>query len=306
MHSNNPHQNGYDMQALAQALPELAPFIIHNKYDRLTINFSDTKAVKLLNKALLKLEYGLHDWDIPDGYLCPPIPGRVDYLYYLQDYLAQHHYFSVEQKAPKVVSALDIGTGANLIYPLLANRVFNWNMVASDIDDGALMSAQENINKNTALDMAINLRKQNSSKHIFKGVIQKDDFFHVTICNPPFHESQQAALEGSVRKNKNLNRNKQKRASNVKAISQSDQLNFSGQSNELWCEGGEKRFIKNMISESKMFSTQVGCFTCLVSKKETLAPIIQALKKASAQFDVIEMSQGNKVSRFIAWHFIND
>lgn len=305
MHSNNPHKNGYDMQALAQALPELAPFIIHNKYDRLTINFSDTRAVKLLNKAILILEYGLHDWDIPDGYLCPPIPGRVDYLYHLQDYLAKHQYFSTNKKTSSI-SALDIGTGANLIYPLLANRVFNWSMVASDIDDGALISAQENINKNAPLDLAISLRKQHSSENIFKGIIQKDDFFHVTLCNPPFHESQQAALAGSVRKNKNLNRNKQKRTSNVKSIAQNDQLNFSGQSNELWCDGGEKRFIKNMIRESKMFSTQVGCFTCLVSKKETLAPIMQVLKKASAKYDVIEMAQGNKISRFIAWSFIND
>ena len=306
MHSNNPHNNGYDMHALAQALPELAPYLIHNKYDRLTINFSDNNAVKLLNKALLKLEYGLLDWDIPDGYLCPPIPGRVDYLHHLQDYLVQHHYFSVNKKTPKTVTALDIGTGANVIYPLLASRAFGWNVIASDIDDGALISAQENINKNASLDMAIFLRKQHSNEHIFKGIIQKEDYFDVTICNPPFHESEQAALKGSVRKNKNLSRNKQKRASNVKAVSQDESLNFAGQSNELWCEGGEKRFIKNMIRESKLFSKQVGCFTCLVSKKETLAPIIQLLKKASAKFDVIEMAQGNKVSRFIAWHFIQD
>ncbi|MGR6874788.1 RlmF-related methyltransferase [Pseudomonas sp. HK3] len=67
--------------------------------------------------------------------------------------------------------------------------------------------------------------------------------------------------------------------------------------------GGEKRFITNMVLESKLFAKQVGCFTCLVSKKETLPSIVQQLKKVSALFDVIEMAQGNKISRFIAWRF---
>ncbi|MGR6874789.1 RlmF-related methyltransferase [Pseudomonas sp. HK3] len=237
MHSNNPHANGYDMQALAQALPELKPHLLRNKYDRLTINFSDALAVKLLNKALLKNEYGLQDWDIPPGFLCPPIPGRVDYLFHLQEYLEQHHFFSANKTAPSVVSGLDIGTGANVIYPLLANRSFNWHMVGSDIDDVALSSAKQNLDKNAQLDLSITLRKQSSNEHIFKGIIQADDYFHVTLCNPPFHESQQAAIAGSVRKNKNLNTNKKKRASNVKKIDQTDALNFAGQSNELWCKG---------------------------------------------------------------------
>lgn len=303
MHPNNPHLNGYDMQALAQVLPELKPFLIQSQHDRLTINFADANAVKLLNKALLKLEYGLQDWDIPAGYLCPPIPGRVDYLCHLNDYLLQHHFFSASKIKPKAVTGLDIGTGANVIYPLLANRLYNWNMVATDIDDTALASAQSNIEKNAKLNLNITLRKQLSSEHVFSGIIKPDDYFHVSMCNPPFHESQQAAMAGSVRKNKNLNRNKQKRVSHVKAINETEKLNFSGQSNELWCQGGERRFISNMIFESQSVAKQVGCFTCLVSKKETLIPLIRQLKKASAKFDVVEMAQGNKVSRFIAWRF---
>ncbi len=303
MHSTNPHVNGYDMQALAQVVPELVPLLLSSKHDRLTIDFSNPVAVKLLNKALLMHHYGLQSWDIPDGYLCPPIPGRVDYLCHLAEYLQQHHYFQGKNTQPSNMVGLDIGTGANLIYPLLANRLLNWDMVATDIDDGALESAQGNIDVNRDLHLGIELRKQVSDEYIFKGIIQENDYFHLTVCNPPFHESQEAAMAGSVRKNQNLNRNKQKRNSNISHISKHKQLNFAGQSNELWCTGGEKRFITNMIFESQDYGSQVGCFTCLVSKKENLGALKRSLNKVGAKFDVIEMAQGNKISRFIAWHF---
>lgn len=298
MHPTNPHKNGYDMQQLVLALPELAAFVFKNKHQRDTINFADPMAVKLLNKALLKQQYGIIDWDIPDGYLCPPIPGRLDYLCYLSAFLSEQG-IDTQQG----ISGLDIGTGANLIYPLLANRYFKWHMVGSDCDDIAFKSAQKNIQRNKDLNLDIQLRKQNNTQHIFKGVIQADDYFHVTFCNPPFHESRQAAQAGSVRKNKNLNINKQKRSSNVEKISSKDQLNFAGQANELWCEGGEKRFIQTMIRESVEFKHQVGWFSCLVSKKETLNPIKKTLKKVNAQVVEVPMQQGNKISRFIAWRF---
>ena len=84
-------------------------------------------------------------------------------------------------------------------------------------------------------------------------------------------------------------------------------LNFGGQNNELWCEGGELAFITNMIYESAHFETQCLWFTVLVSKKENLKPLYNHLKKVKA-FDVktIDMEQGNKTSRFIAWTFLDE
>lgn len=35
----------------------------------------------MLNKALLAAHYDIEYWDIPDTYLCPPIPGRADYVH---------------------------------------------------------------------------------------------------------------------------------------------------------------------------------------------------------------------------------
>lgn len=38
-------------------------------------------------------------------------------------------------------------------------------------------------------------------------------------------------------------------------------LNFGGQQQELWCEGGEVAFITQMIAESQQFGRQVKWFT---------------------------------------------
>ena len=81
-------------------------------------------------------------------------------------------------------------------------------------------------------------------------------------------------------------------------------LNFGGQKAELWCPGGELAFIRNMIKESKAYQSQVLWFTCLVSKKEHLSKLKFSLKKAQAsQVKVVNMAQGQKISRFIAWSF---
>ena len=71
------------------------------------------------------------------------------------------------------------------------------------------------------------------------------------MCNPPFHATAEDAMKATYRKNRNL---KGKRASKV-------ELNFGGQHKELWCKGGEARFIKDMIYESKHYAENCLWFT---------------------------------------------
>lgn len=81
-------------------------------------------------------------------------------------------------------------------------------------------------------------------------------------------------------------------------------LNFGGQAAELWCEGGEARFVTQLIAESAQVSQQALWFSTLVSKASNLPAIQTALKKAGVlQSQVVEMSQGQKQSRFVAWTF---
>ncbi|MNJ72197.1 Ribosomal RNA large subunit methyltransferase F [compost metagenome] len=81
-------------------------------------------------------------------------------------------------------------------------------------------------------------------------------------------------------------------------------LNFGGQNNELWCEGGEIRFVSQLVAESAALGQQVLWFTSLVSKASNLPGIQAALKKAGAQMvRIVEMGQGQKQSRMVAWTF---
>ncbi len=303
LHKSNRHLQGYNFAVLKKAYPPLVNFIIKNSYNQQdTINFSDSEAVKALNFALLKTYYQIEQWHIPQGYLCPPIPGRVDYIHYLNDLLATtpKSIFPVE----KDINVLDIGTGASCIYPILGQRVYGWHFTASDIDPVSVNVAKEIIKANKGLNKTIDCRLQCNNEHIFTNIIQQGEFYHLTLCNPPFHKSLAEAEQGTTRKWQNLN--KHKALSSNDAKQDNSTLNFGGQKAELWCKGGELAFIRNMIKESKQYQTQVLWFTCLVSKKDNLSKLKFSLKKANAkEVRVVNMAQGQKTSRFIAWRFID-
>lgn len=292
LHPRNLHNVDYDLQLLATSTPELNHHIVE-KFGKKTIDFTNPEAVKLLNMALLKQYYGVDNWNIPSDFLCAPVPGRADYIHHIADLLVLNN----EGEIPKgeMVSGLDIGVGANLIYPLLGNAIYGWSFVATDIDKRAIRNCVTIIEKNSHLQEVISLQLQPNPRFIFKDIIAEDDRFTFTICNPPFHASAEIAAKTAARKNENLiisNKNK------------AAELNFGGQNAELYCEGGELGFITQMIYESAKYKKQVFWFTSLVSKQENIQKLSKILKKVAAvEVKVVEMAQGNKKSRFIAWTF---
>ena len=293
LHERNFHNDRYDFKALIQSEPSLNEFVKPNKYGDLSIDFANPQAVIALNKALLSFFYGIKNWSIPSDYLCPPIPGRSDYIHHIADLLAT----SNGGKIPKGsnIKGLDVGIGANCIYPIVGVSVYGWSFTGSDIDEVALKSAQNIIDSNESLKENITVKLQTNSKNIFKNIISKEDKFHFTLCNPPFHKSQKDAIAGNKRKVQNL----------TKQIVSKAALNFGGKNNELWCEGGEVAFIKKMIKESKEFSKNCLWFTTLVSRKENLDFIYDALEDIDVlEYKTINMAHGQKISRVIAWTFL--
>ncbi|MGH8418333.1 MAG: 23S rRNA (adenine(1618)-N(6))-methyltransferase RlmF [Pseudomonas sp.] len=293
LHPRNRHQGHYDFPRLIKSSPELAKFVITNPYGKESIDFANPAAVRVFNRALLKAFYGIAHWDIPADYLCPPIPGRADYLHFLADLLAEHNDGVIPRGA--AIKALDVGTGANCVYPLIGHSEYGWHFLGSDIDKIALASAATIVKANN-LGKAINLRQQNDRKHILVDLLLANERFDVSLCNPPFHACAEEALRGSQRKWRALGKADPKRKLPV--------LNFGGQAAELWCEGGEARFVSQLITESARVPTQVLWFSTLVSKASNLPLIQSALKKVGAiESRVVEMSQGQKQSRFVAWTF---
>ena len=294
LHPRNFHNNRYDFKELIKTKPELKEFVKPNKYGDISIDFANPEAVISLNKALLAHFYSIKNYTIPNGYLCPPIPGRADYIHHIADLLAMSNHGIIPRG--KNIKGLDVGIGANGIYAIIGSSVYDWDFVGSDIEIESIKSVENIVNSNESLKGKIECRLQTNPENIFTGIINKDDFFDFTLCNPPFHKSLKDAREGNKRKVQNLT--KEKTAKNA--------LNFGGKNNELWCKGGEKAFIKNMIKESLEFKNNSLWFTTLVSKKENLPFIYKALEDIKAvEIKTIDMSQGQKITRIVAWTFLN-
>ncbi|MDP2176377.1 MAG: 23S rRNA (adenine(1618)-N(6))-methyltransferase RlmF [Bacteroidota bacterium] len=292
LHPRSLHRMAYDFDKLIQNMPSLKTFVVINDYEQQSIDFFNPNAVIQLNKALLKTYYQINEWSMPANYLCPPIPGRADYIHYVADLLAVDN----NGKVPigEHVKCLDIGTGANCIYPLLAHQIYGWSVVGSDIDPLAINSARKIVNNNLNLKDFIAIRKQPQVNSYFKNIIQPKEFFDVVVCNPPFHSSLKEAQDGTIRKLSHLKKTK----------ITTPILNFGGKNHELWCEGGETQFVKKMIEESVAYKSQVNWFSCLISKEKNLNFIYQNFKKLEPiEFKTIEMGQGNKKSRIVAWSF---
>jgi 23S rRNA (adenine1618-N6)-methyltransferase len=305
LHPRNLHRFGYDFELLTLKNPALADFVFVNEHNidssaseqaKQTIDFSNPDAVKALNNALLITNYDIQDWDIPANFLCPPIPGRADYIHYLADLLASTNNGVIPQG--ETVMGLDVGIGANCIYPILGNSIYNWSFVGTDIDENAIQNCKKIISHNPKLTESISLQLQLNSRFIFKNIITPEDRFTFTICNPPFHSSSEEATKGSMRKVNNLSPNASKTTKPV--------LNFGGHNAELWCEGGELGFIKQMIFESAKYPMQCLWFTTLVSKQSNLNTIYKTLNHVGAIHKTIEMAQGQKTSRIVAWTYMSE
>jgi 23S rRNA (adenine1618-N6)-methyltransferase len=278
LHPNNLHQKSYDFDLLQTCHPALSEYTFVNEHQTKTIDFSNAEAVKALNKALLHQYYHIKNWDIPENYLCPPIPSRVDYIHHLADIMGPK----------KECKGLDVGVGANCIYPLLGSQVYGWHMVGADISEISVATATQNAKESK---VPIDIRLQTTPANIFEGIIQEGEYFDFTMCNPPFFGSEDEAQKTNFQKNKRLH------------VSKNTRRNFGGISNELWCNGGEALFVKRMIKQSVDFKDQVGFFTTLISKSENLPKLSKQLNKLKAFHNIVDMQQGNKKSRILIWNF---
>jgi|TARA_B110000914_G_scaffold218787_1_gene226532 23S rRNA (adenine1618-N6)-methyltransferase len=290
LHNNNPFKTGYNFKELVKYNSRLVEYVNLNEFNKETIDFNSNEAIYELNRSLLLANFSLSKYYLPKGYLIPGVPGRLNYLLHLKGFIHKKFNYSNEQQ----LRGLDVGSGANAIYCILGAQHFNWIMVGSEFDLTAIEVSKKNILSTKNLDKKINIRRQLNKSFLLKNIITENDYFDFTVCNPPFHSSKEEAAKNALLKANNL-----KKSENKKAITP----NFSGQANELWCNGGEQLFIKRLIKESILFKEQVKVFSSLVSKSNSLIIIKQQLKKVNARFYILPMNQGNKKSRLIFWWF---
>lgn len=293
LHARNKNRERYDLDSLIRSTPELKNHVILNKFGAESVDFSNPIAIKLLNKALLKDSYGIENWDFPDENLCPPIPGRADYIHYIADLLSESNYGIVP--TGDKITCLDVGVGASCIYPILGTTEYGWKFIGTDINQNSIDSSENIINSNASLKDNIECRLQKNPKNIFHGIIDKEERIEAIFCNPPFHSSTEDAQKGTKRKVKNLSGKKMN----------SSPVDLAGINDELICEGGEYKFIQSMVRESEYFSKNCFWFSTLVSKQSNLKAIHKVLQNTrSKNIKTIPMGTGNKSSRIVAWSFL--
>lgn len=291
MHKRNKHLHGYDLQKLKSAYKGISNHIIKNN-DKDTIDFSNPKSVLELNKALLIADYKLKYWQPTPNSLCPAVPGRADYVHHLADLLAESN--NGEIPTGKDVKILDIGTGSSIIYPVIGTQEYNWDFVGTEIDRASVHQAEVNVNKNIWLKKKIKLRFQDERERILDGIIFPEDKFDAIMCNPPFFKSREENWTKSTKKFQNLK----------KDTESPTVQNFAGHPNELWCPGGEKAFITQLIYDSQKYKKQIKWTTSLVSSKEHLKPLVAVLEyHKAAEVKIIDMEQGQKKMRILAWRW---
>lgn len=289
LHPRSKHRERYNLKKLVESNAELGQFVRPNDYGDLSIDFFNPQAVKALNKALLIHYYGIKTWDIPESYLCPSVPGRADYIHQIADLLEKDG-----SKKGAEVTCMDVGVGANCVYPIIGIKEYGWNFIATETDKKGAECARKTIRLNKALTDKVELRFQPDRINIFRGILKPEDQIDITICNPPYYDSLEEATAAGLKKTNNLRKENKRIATS----------NFGGKGGELWCHGGELEFIRNMIKQSAEVAGQVKWFSTLVSKEVNLPPIYGALKKAhAAEVKTIPMGQGNKISRIVAWRF---
>lgn len=294
LHPRNKNRERYDLDALTTSNPELKNYILPNKFGTESIDFSNPNAVKLLNKAILNHYYSIKNWEFPDENLCPPIPGRADYIHHMADLLGENNFGTIP--VGDKITCLDVGLGASCIYPIIGVTEYDWKFIGSDINPKSIVSAQHIVNANLSIKDKVECRLQKNPKDVFRGIIGKEEKVDLTICNPPFHASIEEAKKGTRRKIKNLSGKKVK----------TPELNFAGISDELICDGGEYEFIQNMIRESEKLSKNCYWFSTLVSKQSNLKRVYKLLEKSEAhQVKTTPMGTGNKSSRIVAWTFLS-
>lgn len=157
MHPRNKYADQLpDFKALGQSFPELQQHLrLHQ--GKATIDFRKPAACKALTKALLQHDFAI-TWDVPDGQLVPPVTNRANYIHWLEDLLVLSPPPNTE-----VVTGLDVGCGANCIYPLLGAALNGWRFVGTDITDIAIEWAKKNVSSNPNLAKLIEVRQTGHS-----------------------------------------------------------------------------------------------------------------------------------------------
>ena len=266
-----------DFKFLSEEFPEFKKYVYINKYGGYSINWKNPNSIKELVKTILNKFLNIIYYEIPENFLVPTLTSRYNYLNYINKLFTK---FKIENKEKILI---DIGTGANIIYPLLGYKLYNWNFIASEINEDAIKIGKKIIKENN-LEKEIFIFKQNDSKKIFENIININKKYLCSICNPPFFD-----INTEIKKDN---------------LYTDNEYNY----NEVYCEGGEIFFIKEMIKESYIYKKNIFLFSSLIGRKNNMKKIYSVIKniKEISLLNKTTIKQGKNARWIIIWSFYDN
>ena len=267
-----------NFKLLSEEFSDFKKFVFINKYGGYSINWKNPNALRELVKTLLNKYLNIIYYEIPENYLIPTLTSRYNYLNYINKVFKKK---KIDKGENKIL--VDIGTGANIIYPLLGYKIFNWKFIGSEINDEAINIGRKILKENN-LENDILIIKQNNNKKIFENIINFKNKYFCSICNPPFFDI-----------------NHEEKKDNLFT---DNEYNY----NEVYCEGGEIFFIKEMIKESYLFRNNIFLFSTLIGRKNNMKKIYSVIQKLK-DIKFLEkktIQQGNNSRYIIIWSFYDD
>ena len=196
------------------------------------------------------------------------MPGRADYIHLLADLLAEDGGIGEVPTGCSVVG-MDVGVGASGVYPLVGHADYGWSFLGTDVSAASLSSCEHLARRNS---VPLELRRQPEPRVVLRGVLHPTDRLAFTMCNPPFYASAEEASAAAARKWRGLGKGARKDASR----------SFAGQPHELYCDGGERAFVRRLIRESAAPERRATAlwFTSLVSAAKSMPALRAELRDA--------------------------
>jgi 23S rRNA (adenine1618-N6)-methyltransferase len=266
-----------DFLILIKEFPELKKYIIKydEKIEEFSFDWSNNDLSLLMTKSILNYYFNIKYYDIPKGFLIPPVPSRLNYLNLINELIKD-----IEKEN---IIGVDIGTGANIIYPILGNSVCDWKFICSEINNESYNNAKLILQKNN-LEENINLIKQENKNNIFVSIINQENKYTFSMCNPPYYDyEQEIKIEDKKR---------------------DTEYNFD----EVYYEKGELGFFERYFEESICYKKNIFLFTILIGKKsnsEIIYDKINSYNNIIKLCDIKKIMTGNNVRYIIYWSFYN-
>ena len=270
-----------DFSILINEFPELKKYMIKNDdTEAFSFDWSDNNLSLLMIKCILKYYFKILYFSIPDNFLIPPVPSRLNYINIINSLLNS---FEIKNSNNNRIIGIDIGTGASLIYPILGNSIYNWKFIGSEINHKAYENALKII-KDNKLEENIKIIKQKYKNNIFIGIVNKEEKYTFTMSNPPYYDyKDEIKIED---KNRDC------------------EYNFD----EIYYKNGEMGFFEEYFEESICYRKNIFIFTILIGKKSNAEKIYEKISenKYIKYFDMKRIKTGNIIRYIIYWSFFNN